>query len=126
MPSKPIKISLFHAEWCGHCVNFMPVWKQMTAEADKYKNISFEEHEESTIDALPEPMRTIDGRDVRSFGYPSIKVVVNNDEYLYSGNRTPEAIYGSIVQILKESLNTKQKGGATVQRLSKNDFTFLN
>ena len=24
-----VKIELFHANWCGHCVNFMPTWKEI-------------------------------------------------------------------------------------------------
>ena len=41
MSSKPINITLFHADWCGHCVNFMPTWESMRSDKQAEKNIKF-------------------------------------------------------------------------------------
>lgn len=102
MPSgKPIKITLFHANWCGHCTNFMPTWETMKSDKSSHKNIVFEEHEEGSIEKLDEAERSINGRDVRSFGYPTIKITVNKKEYMYQGRRTVNDIYGSIIEEIK-------------------------
>jgi thiol-disulfide isomerase/thioredoxin len=108
--NKPIKITLFHAEWCGHCVSFMPTWKQMMADKDANKNISFEAYEEQEIDSLPEKSRTLDGADVRSFGYPMIKMSVDGTDYSYEGRRTPSELYGYILNRLKKTDGNLDKG----------------
>lgn len=100
--SKPIKITLFHADWCHHCVSFMPIWNEMRTNLKAKQNIQFENHEESTINNLSKDIRTIDNTDVRSLGYPSIKIDVAGKQYIYSGRRTPENIYQSILDSLNE------------------------
>lgn len=100
---KPIKITLFHANWCGHCTGFMPTWENMRADESSQKNIEYEEYEESAIGALDESMRTVNGRDVRSFGYPTIKITVNDKDYVYEGRRTTDDIYKSILEEIRES-----------------------
>lgn len=99
---KPIRITLYHASWCGHCVNFMPAWEKMKMDKNACKNIAFEQHEESTIGSLDDSLRTVGGTDVRSFGYPSIRISVNNKDYIYEGPRTVDNIYRSIINSLQE------------------------
>lgn len=99
---KPIKITLFHANWCGHCTNFMPTWETMKSDETSHKNIDFEEYEEEAIGKLSDNERSINGRDVRSFGYPTIKINVNDSEYIYEGRRTIDDIYGSILEEIKQ------------------------
>lgn len=36
---KPVKIILFHANWCGHCVDFIPTWEKMKSDKNANKNI---------------------------------------------------------------------------------------
>lgn len=99
---KRVKITLYHAEWCGHCVQFMPTWKKMTSDVEANKSIEFESHEESVIPKLPENVRTFQGKDIRSNGFPTIRIKVDDVEYLYHGKRTPEEIYKTIVHELKK------------------------
>lgn len=107
---KPIKIYNFHAyEWCGHCKEFRPVWEQLIAAKDSEKNIEFLDYDEADIGALPEDVRTVDGKDVRLFGYPAIKITVLGKNYMYLGKRTPENIYGFIIDVIKNPLKFSVK-----------------
>lgn len=98
---KPVKIILFHANRCGHCVDFLPTWEKMKSDKNANKNIEFEQYEESIVKDLPEDVRSIDGVDVRTNGWPTIKISVNGRDHMYSGNRTPDDIYKYILAQLK-------------------------
>jgi len=115
---KPIRVTLFHAEGCIHCDNFMPTWNEMNNDTEALKNIEFDEYEASAIGNLPEDVRTIDGADVRGFGYPTIKISFNNKEAMYSGRRTPEEIYKFILEVIKD---TNEFSGKNVVVTKKND-----
>jgi len=94
---KPIKITLFHANWCGHCVKFMPVWEKMKEDENATKNIDFEQYEESSIKDLPDSVRIADGVDVRTKGWPTLKISVNGDEHFYEGSHKARDIYKFII-----------------------------
>jgi len=100
---KPITITLFYAEWCGHCHHFMPVWEKMINEKKTEKNFKFVRVEEVEIPNLPEEIRMVEGEDVRNIGYPTIKISVNGKEYQYNGRRTAKDIYQSIVDTLSQT-----------------------
>jgi len=90
--SKPIKVTLFHANWCGHCTTFKPEWERLKkiGGADKY--IEFVDYEDSKI---PSELRS------KVEGYPTIKISVNGNEYSHDGKRTAEDIYQSILDKIK-------------------------
>lgn len=81
------KISLYHANWCGHCKNFMPQWNALTKFLDKY-NISHEEFEDS------KDKDAIDQANIA--GFPTIKISKNNQEYDYQGERSVDAIINEL------------------------------
>ena len=59
------KVTLFHANWCGHCKSFMPTW-QALKKIFKENNIEFAEYEdEKDEDAIKS--NNIDG-------FPTIKI----------------------------------------------------
>jgi hypothetical protein len=107
---KPIKITLFHANWCGHCTDFMPTWDVMKEDKTARKNIDFEQYEESSVGSLPDATREIDGVDVRSFGWPTLKITVNDVDHLYKGRRTSNDIYEFILDQLKGANGAKHNG----------------
>lgn len=110
---KPVKITLFHADWCGHCKHFTPLWDEMKADKKALKNIDFEDYEESVVGNLPESVRVVDGNDIRENGWPTIKITINDENLIYSGRRTPEDIYGFIVNQLK-GVGNKEPAAVTM------------
>ena len=73
---------LFKADWCGHCKNFMPIWKDLqksvgnkinfnTFDADKNKN----EIKEFNIQ-----------------GFPTLILIKNNTKIEYEGERDVKSI----------------------------------
>jgi thiol-disulfide isomerase/thioredoxin len=111
--TKPIKITLFHADWCGHCVDFMPTWERMKKDKNARKNIEFEEYEAATLPDLPEETRTVDGEKID--GFPTIKITINDNEYNYMGNRSSDDIYEFIVKELRQSLKNPEPGDPMTQ-----------
>jgi hypothetical protein len=102
MPKKIVRITLFHASWCGHCTHFMPTWDQMRQDTNALKNIEFNAYEDSELGNVPEPVKSINGTPARSFGFPTLKVSIDGQDYLYEGTRTPEAIYTFILDTIKQ------------------------
>lgn len=97
------KITLYHAEWCGHCVKFMPVWNELVKKikSDKLdiETVKFEENN------IPEEDRE------KVEGYPTIIINHGNKEYPYEGKRTIEALLGIFGQV----------GGSKKVKVSKSD-----
>jgi len=97
---KPIIITLFYSHACSYCDEFDPVWKQMEKDPEATQNIEFSRIEASEIDSLIPELRTVEGKDVREFGYPAIKITINGEDYVYLGRRKPEEIYRFILEII--------------------------
>jgi glutaredoxin len=89
------KITLYHAEWCGHCKHFKPTWDALKNVFQK-NNIDFEEFEDGENEAI------IQNAGVE--GFPTIRITNDKGEYDYMGDRTADAI-------LHELLPNLQKGG---------------
>ena len=90
------KISLFYADWCGHCKTFKPIWDALKKEFIK-NNVEFKEYEDSKNEEIIKK----EGID----GFPTIKIK-NDDgfEYEYMGERSANGI-------LNELLPNLQMGG---------------
>jgi hypothetical protein len=117
MSKKPISIILFHSLSCGHCIHFMPTWKQMKSDENTKKNILFVEYEASQIESLPEKTKTINGEGIAY--YPTIKIIIGNKEYNYEGDREPSEIYKFILDKLKNGdIDVYKKLSTEVDRLS--------
>ena len=90
---------LYHADWCGHCQRFKPVWdglkeslKTNMAEIE----VSYQDHADfSTVQ-----------------GFPTIVLIENGSRTLYQGDRNPESIQ-TFVQ------GSKQTGKGHGQKLKR-------
>lgn len=76
-------ITLYHASWCPHCVNFMPIWNELKPQLAKI-GVKYAEYE-SDANAVE-----VDKANIRSF--PTIKINKGNKVYDYAGPRTVDAI----------------------------------
>jgi len=90
------KITLYHANWCGHCKRFKPTWDALKDVFAK-NNVQYEEFEDSTNE------NEIENAGVE--GFPTIRITdEKGDEYDYNGERSAEGI-------LHEILPNLQMGG---------------
>lgn len=107
---KPVVITLYHAEWCHYCKDFMPTWNAMKAQIGGHtkcnKNIELKEFEDSEINSLSVAEKSINGAKIE--GYPTIKIQIdksgggkNYKEYHFDGNRSPKDIYKFVLNKLK-------------------------
>ena len=73
-----MKISLYYANWCGHCISLKPTWNAFKQElVNNNKDVIVEDFEESVIKR----------NDIN--GYPTIMVTDNvGKEIEYKGPRT--------------------------------------
>lgn len=81
-----VELTLYHANWCGHCQEFKPVWNKVKLE-NKNQNIKFIDLEESELDK--DKLPKIGRQTIR--GFPTIKINDNGMEYEYNGKRTYKA-----------------------------------
>ena len=82
---KPLTLTLYWAEWCPHCHDLLPIWKQL-----KLKGVKFQSYEESVSP-------------IKVQAYPTI--IFHNGKKMekYEGKRTKNAI----LNFLKNKLSNK-------------------
>ena len=90
-----MKVSLFYANWCGHCKHFLPTWNTLKNEFKK-NNIDFAEYEDSVNGDIMQKKQIE--------GFPTIKIEHNGNEYDYNGSR-------DVASILNEVMPNSQFGG---------------
>jgi thiol-disulfide isomerase/thioredoxin len=81
-----INVTLYHANWCGHCQEFMPEWKKFEKEMEtnSKRKVTVNSVEESSLSRSDMPK--INGKDIR--GFPTIKITNGDKEINYDGKRT--------------------------------------
>ena len=101
------KVMLFYADWCGHCTKFKPVWENLKKDFDN-KNIDYEEFEASNEEIMQK---------YNIEGFPTIKIVQEDQITDYSGQRDRDSILhylgeqsgGGIDPFYKKYLKYKKK-----------------
>lgn len=87
------KISLFYADWCGHCKTFKPTWDALKKVFTK-NNIYFEEYEDSKHENII--------KEEGIEGFPTIKITNNEGiKYEYMGERSANGILNEILPNLQ-------------------------
>ena len=66
-------ITLYHANWCGHCKNFMPTWNALKDVFDK-NNVTYAEYESDNNSA------EVSAAGIR--GFPTIRISKNGQNKL--------------------------------------------
>lgn len=96
MENKDVNINLYHADWCGHCINFMPEWEKIVKKAKK-DGINAQGFKDTDPETKEEDIT----------GYPTIKITIGDEKYDYSGSRTLEDIF----KFIDDKRGSVQDGG---------------
>jgi thiol-disulfide isomerase/thioredoxin len=91
-----MKVSLYYADWCGHCQTFKPTWEILKKDLE-HNGIEHEEFESENKQVM---------KDNNIGGYPTIKITHNNNVEDYNGPRGREEIL-----IHLKNLQNTQTGG---------------
>jgi len=102
-----INVELYHADWCGHCKNFMPTWKKLSSDLNKRTNIKCTDYEASR-DENKMKEENIDG-------YPTIKIKVNDKKEEYEGKRDYETIHKHVINLQKKSTKRYDSNGNLIE-----------
>ena len=94
-------ITLYHANWCGHCKQFQPVWEAMKKEYGD-KGIKFESYEQTEN---PDIMKQ---NKIESF--PTIQFKYGDYGAEYVGVRNPDEIMDQYTMF--KEMTKDMKGGA--------------
>tara|TARA_B100001989_G_C24483025_1_gene435484 strand:- start:471 stop:869 length:399 start_codon:yes stop_codon:yes gene_type:complete len=89
-----VDVTFYYANWCGHCMEFKPIYNEVKEFFSNNQNVNFIEKEDNLIDEKD----TINGKPI--YAYPSIKLNTNNNEFQYNGNRTKEGLISEINNLL--------------------------
>ena len=82
------KVTLYYANWCGHCKNFKLTWNSLKPYFQKY-NIEFKEYEDS------ENRKIMEENNINSF--PTIIIEKNKYKYEYNGDRTVDGLINELI-----------------------------
>lgn len=83
-----MKLTLYHANWCGHCVKFLPEWNKFKNTIKNKLDNKIEIHDIESSNVTTDVK--IAGKQLE--GYPTVKVEYNGKEFEYKGKRTYEGL----------------------------------
>ena len=111
---KTKSVSLYHAEWCGHCRDFKPEWNKFKSVYEASKDdiasrygltLEINDYESGKHDA------EITQAGVR--GFPTIRIVSNGKSDEYTGDRTAKALFRKVIpEVSDDDLERWLKAGA--------------
>lgn len=81
------KVTLYYADWCGHCQKFKPEWQQVKEQLDK-RGIS---HAEFEADRNSKEVQKAGIR-----GFPTIMIEKDGVKFEHKGPRSADAIINSV------------------------------
>jgi len=94
------KVTLYHADWCGHCKHFLPKWDALTSFFTT-NNISYENFEDQR-----NPVE-IENAGIK--GFPTIRITKDDNEYEYTGERTVDAIINEVLPQSGGNVNNSKR-----------------
>lgn len=114
-----VKVTLYYAQWCGHCKRFLPEWNKLKALLASQNNkindydVVLADYEES---ANPDIMNKENIQ-----GYPTIKIEFNNKKTDYEGERTTDKLVEHI-----KNLGSQNGGGENNKKYYKKYMKYKN
>lgn len=117
-------VTLYHAEWCGHCKTFKPEWDKFKAAYEKSKediknkykiNLIIKDYE---ADANPKEIE-----EAQVAGFPTVIIKYNGKKEDYNGARKAESLFEYLIPSatpneIQSWINKGQSGGNSQINLS--------
>lgn len=104
-----VKVVLYYADWCPHCMQVKPVFEQLKQKFKDNENIQFESYEDSQIKTMSNPPQIE--------GYPTIMIGKNDELTEYVGDRSLADITQKINKLIEV-----QNGGSIDEDLYKRKY----
>jgi len=93
----------FYADWCGHCQDLNPKWKQMTTQLDRSKLSGL-------LASIPEQYKNDVDCDKEIVGYPTIRFLVGGKKKRdYNGKREVKDLEKYVKKMLKKCKRKTKK-----------------
>ena len=87
------KVTLYYANWCGHCKTFNSLFGILLNLISKKNNIEYKDYEET---AYPD---VIKNDKIKAF--PTIMIEKNDSKYEYNGERTVDGLVRELMPNLQ-------------------------
>ena len=85
------KLILLHANWCGHCTQFMATWNKIQQTNQKYPNVIFKSYEDAANRHIMNKYNVQ--------GYPTIIFEKSDNTIIqFTGNRTETELQNFILK----------------------------
>lgn len=114
------KITLFYADWCGHCKTFKPEWFKFKSAYDKNKQQIKDKYNIGlVINEYDADVQKNKVDEAGVVGFPTIKVEFNKKTQDYTGGRTAVDLFKKLIPNANEDeimewLNKIQSGSLPI------------
>lgn len=103
-----VTVTLYYANWCGHCVKFKPTWEELKLRVDNLNGskeledkliskITLKEYEDSEIKGNLELQKKVEG-------FPTIVITVANKDIKFEGERSIDNILKAVYESIDVSM----------------------
>jgi len=94
-----IRVELYYANWCPHCVNFKADWAKFKNAVDgKIKCRQYEESEHKEL-MMKKKIK----------GFPTLRIIVDNNIEEYNGDRDFNSLYNFVMNKINNLNNTNNQ-----------------
>ncbi len=96
-------VTLYYADWCGHCQTLKPEWAILEQKIIEKKN---QGHNIICVKKEEKEMTKEEKEKIE--GYPTIMITKDGKTYTFKGSRTSEAILDAV---LSDAIHDSLRGG---------------
>lgn len=107
-----ITVTLYYANWCGHCTKFKPTWEKLKLKVDELnesgelekkeiKKITLKEYEDAEIKGKPELEKKVEG-------FPTIVITVGSKDIKFDGERSIDNILNAVYESVDLSMKLSE------------------
>ena len=113
------KITLFYADWCGHCKTFKDQWQYIQDFAENNKNNLKKQGVNFMTEAFEADRNKKEVQRNKIDGFPTIRITENGNTRDYMGERNAHTIISTVLNLddsqlvdMVKNTNAKLSGGS--------------